>query len=120
MRRPSARVQPHVVTVTHNHAGADQDGGRRVASSSDSAGLRCFVQPGESRTVIDSADQTGLSRVTELNPTKIYFVDDAGLKLQDVITWVDESANTHSYVVLGYYPPCGTSVMWNAVCQEQI
>jgi DUF1365 family protein len=113
-------MQPHVVTVTRNHHGADQDGGHRIASSSDVVGLRCFVQPGEARTVITTDDQTGLNRVTEFNPTKIYFVDDAALKIQDVIAWVDAASRTHTYVVLGYYPPCGTNVMWNAVCQEQI
>jgi hypothetical protein len=113
-------MQPHVVSVEHGHFGADQDGGRRVASSSETASLRCFVQPGEARTIVDTADRTGLSRVTEFNPTKIYFVDDAALKSQDRIDWVDASGRNHVYLVVGYYPPCGTSVMWNAVCEERI
>jgi hypothetical protein len=113
-------MQPHVVAVTRNHFGADQDGGRRVASTETPVGLPCFVQPGESRTIIDTSDQTGLNRVIEFSPTKIYFVDDAFLSSQDVITWVDASGKSHDYQVVGYYPPCGTSVMWNAVCQENI
>lgn len=118
MRRPSARMQPHVVAVVHNSQGTDQDGGRRVKSSSRSS-APCFVQPGESRTVIDTSDGSGLSRVTEFNPTKVYFVDDAGIAVNDVIEWTDAAGRPHSYLVVGYFPPCGTSVMWVAACQEQ-
>jgi hypothetical protein len=111
-------MQPHVVTTVVNRQGSDQDGGRRVASSTRSS-ARCFVQPGESRVIVDSADQTGVSRVTEFSPTKVYFVDDAGLKVDDQIEWVDASGKNHIYLVVGYYPPCGTNVMWVAACQER-
>jgi hypothetical protein len=113
-------MQPHVVSVKYNHFGADEDGGRRVAAPGTGVGLRCFVQPGEARTIVDTADATGQSRVTEFNPTKVYFVDDAALSSQDLIEWVDAVGVNHIYLVVGYYPPCGTSVMWNAVCQERV
>lgn len=112
-------MQPHVATVIRNTERGDQDGGRVVTESSRSS-APCFVQPGESQTIVDTTDHAGLNRVIEFNPTKIYFVDDPGLKTQDLIEWVDASGATHVYLVVGFYPPCGTSVMWNAVCQERV
>lgn len=117
MRRPSRRAQPHVVTAVYNTQGTDQDGGRRVASSVR-ANLPCFVQPGKAQTVITTDDQEGLRRVTEVVPTVVYFVDDAGLSVNDQVVWVDAAGGSHTYLVLGYYPPCGTSVFWRASCSE--
>lgn len=119
MRRPSPRMQPHVVAVVRNREGADQDGGRRVVASSRLT-ASCFVQPGESRTIIDSSDATGWNRVVEFNPTKIFFVDDAGIRSQDQLEWIDAAGRIHVYLVEGYYPPCGTNVLWHAVCKERI
>lgn len=112
-------MQPHSVVVVHNHHGTDQDGGRLIATSTRST-ARCFVQPGEARTIVDSSNETGLSRVTEFNPTKIFFVDDAAISTQDLIEWTDLAGRSHVYLVVGYYPPCGTNVLWHAVCQERI
>lgn len=120
MRRPSARMQPHTVTATYNSWGADMDGGRRVVGTRTASGLACFVQPGKARTIIETADETGLRRVTEFNPTQVYFVDDPGLSVDDLLTWVDAAGRTHTYRVVGYYPPCGTAVVWHAACEERI
>lgn len=120
MRRPSARMQPHVVSVTHNTQATDADGGRRVISSQVVTGLRCFVQPGIARTIIDTTDLTGNNRVTEFNPTRIYFTDDAGLKVDDQITWVDHTGRTHVYLVVGYIAPAAPMAPWRAECKENI
>jgi len=120
MRRPSARLQPHVVAATYHVWGTDMDGGRRVEGSRVASGLPCFVQPGEARTIITTSDTAGTQRVTEVNPTNVYFVEDARLSIQDLLTWVDTSGVTHVYQVVGYYPPCGTSVLWRACCEERI
>lgn len=115
-------MQPHVVTATHNQLDTDMDGGPRVDVQAQAirTGLRCFVQPGQSRTIVETNDEAGLRRITEFNPTTVYFVDDAGLKVDDVLTWVDGAGATRVYAVRGYYAPCGTSVLWHAVCEERI
>lgn len=111
---------PHLVTATHNTQGTDQDGGRRVASSTTRRNLRCFVQPGKAQTVVTTDDAEGLRRVTEFVPTAVYFVDDAALSVDDQLTWLDASGNSHVYLVVGYYPPCGTNVFWHASCEERV
>ena len=122
MRRPSVRCLPHVVTATYNRLDTDDDGGPRAQAKNQTtrSGLRCFVQPGKSTTLVQTSPEEGLRRITEYNPTTVYFVDTAGLKVDDVLTWVDMAGVTHTYVVRGYYPPCGTSVLWHAVCEERI
>lgn len=120
MRRPSSRMAPHTVTVTRNAFGADQDGGARVASSSSQQSLRCFVQPGIARVVVDTSDETGLNRTTEFKPTRIYFLDDADLKVDDLVTWADHVGRTHVYQVVGYTPPATPMAQWLAECQEKI
>lgn len=120
MRKPSARMAPHSVTITHNHFGADQDGGMRVDSASNVANLPCFVQPGIARTIVDTSDETGDSRVTEFNPTKIYFLEDANLTTRDLISWVDHVGRTHNYQVVGYIAPATPFAQWRAECQEKI
>jgi hypothetical protein len=120
MRRPSSRMQPHVVTVSLNTQGADQDGGRRVDSTKTARSVRCFVQPGKAQTIVETSNSEGLQRVTEFNPTSIYFVNDAGLNVHDVVTWAEPSGKTHVYLVVGYYPPCGTQVLWRASCEERV
>lgn len=122
MRRPSARMQPHVVAATYNNMDVDMDGGPRArrVNQSRAGALPCFVQPGEARTIVETSDDVGTRRITELNPTTVYFVDDAGLEVKDVLTWVDASGRAHVYNVVGYYPPCGTSVVWRAVCEERV
>ncbi|MDR3582575.1 MAG: hypothetical protein P4L67_04850 [Candidatus Pacebacteria bacterium] len=119
MRRPSARMAPHTVTVQHNAFGADQDGGARVASSTSSQSLRCFVQPGEARTIVDTSDETGMNRTIEFNPTKIYFLDDADLSSKDVLVWVDGAGRTRIYQVVGYTAPAVPAAQWWASCQEK-
>lgn len=111
-------MQPHVVAVTRNRMGADDDGGMRVAVSASKSNLPCFVQPGQAQTIIDTSDTTGNSRVTEVIPTKVYFVNDADLDVKDLVTWVDQVGRTHVYRVEGYKPPCGTQVLWVAECKE--
>lgn len=113
-------MQPHVVSATYQAWDADMDGGRLARPESQASGLRCFVQPGEARTLITTSDEAGTRRVTEVNPTNVYFVDDAGLSVKDLLTWVDQSRRTHVYQVVGYYAPCGTSVVWRAACEERI
>lgn len=120
MRRPSARCQPHAVTITYNTWNTDQDGGRKVKASSTKNGVACFVQPGESRTVMETSDAAGLRRVTELTPGKVFFVDNVFLRIDDFITWIDSSGGTHNYIVLGYNGPCNTSVLWMAAVEERV
>jgi hypothetical protein len=119
MRRPSARMAPHTVTVQRNAMGADQDGGMKVASSTSEQSLRCFVQPGEARTIVDTSDDNGMNRVTEFNPTKIYFLDDADLSTRDLVTWVDVAGRTRIYQVVGYTAPAAPAAQWWASCQEK-
>ena len=120
MRRPSARMQPHVVSVTYNVWGTDQDGAPKIVGTRGGSDMSCFVQPGKAQTLVETSDEMGLRRVTEFNPTNVYFVDDAGLSVHDLLTWTDAAGRVHTYLVVGYYPPCGTSVVWHAACQERI
>jgi hypothetical protein len=113
-------MAPHVVTITRNTQGTEEDGGRRVASATTATSLRCFVQPGLARTIIDTSDATGNSRVTEFNPTRIYFLDDVGISVQDLISWVDHAGVTHTYQVVGYIAPAAPFAQWRAECQEKI
>ena len=59
MRRPSPRMQPHVVSATYQAWDADMDGGRLARPESQASGLRCFVQPGEARTLTAETPKTG-------------------------------------------------------------
>lgn len=120
MRRPSARCQPHVVTITYNSWDTDQDGGRKVDTSTTKNNVPCFVQPGESRTIMETSDAGGLRRVTELTPGKVYFVDNVKIKIDDFITWVDTSGDTHNYIVLGFNAPCSTNVCYMASVEERL
>lgn len=113
-------MQPHVVSATYQAWDADMDGGRLARPESQASGLRCYVQPGKARTIVETSDEMGLRRVTEFNPTQVYFADDAGLSVDDLLTWVDAAGRTHTYRVVGYYPPCGTAVVWHAACEERI
>jgi hypothetical protein len=115
-------MQPHVVTATHNRLDTDMDGGPRVDVENQTirTGLRCFVQPRKAETLVETNEETGLRRITQLVIADVYFVDDAALEIKDVLTWVDLAGRTHVYDVIGYYPPCGTSVLWHAVCEERI
>ncbi len=120
MRRPSARCQPHVVTLTYNTWDTDQDGGRRVDTSSTRSNVPCFVQPGEGRTILETSDADGLRRVTEFTPGKVFFVDNVSLKINDFVTWIDTTGDTHNYIVLGYNPPCSTSILYVASVEERL
>lgn len=112
-------MQPHQIAKVGNKFGTDQDGGRLVASSATTSGLRCFVQPGKAQTLVETDDK-GNNSVVQLVMASIYFVDDAQLKVHDLLEWVDSSGTTHNYLVVGYWPPCGTSVCWHASCEERI
>lgn len=121
MKAPSARCQPHVCTLTYHVWTTDQDGGREIVTGSRTASnIPCFVQPGKSRTVMESSDQGGLRRVTEISPGEVFFVVDVGLKTNDLIQWVDAVGRNHTFIVLGYSIPCGTQVLYVATIEEQV
>lgn len=120
MKAPSARCQPHVCTITYNAWSTDQDGGRRVPSTRTASNIPCFVQPGKSQTVMESSEEGGLRRVTEISPGNAYFVVDVGCKTNDLIQWVDAIGRTHTFIVLGYSIPCGTQVLYVATIEERV
>ena len=120
MRHPSGRMMPHQVLVTHNIFGTDVDGGRKIVGTRPVKNVPAFVQPGKSRTIVETADETGYRRVTETNPTRIYFVSDQSLEVQDMISWVDSLSVTHNYIVTGYSEPGGLTSFWMADCDEVI
>lgn len=120
MRRPSARCQPHVCTIRYNSWNTDQDGGRKVKATRVRSGIPCFVQPGKSETVIETSDTDGLRRVTQISPGNVYFVSDVQLTEHDLIQWTDTLGVTHTYLVIGYNPPCATNVCFQASIEERI
>lgn len=119
MRTPSNRCVPHVCTITYNTWNTDQDGGRQVKASSTQANVPCFVQPGKSMTTMESSDEGGSRRVTEIVPGKVYFITDVSINTNDLIQWIDQTSIEHNYVVLGYHPPCGSGVLWRAEVEER-
>lgn len=119
MRKPSARCQPHRCAITYNTWSTDGDGGRSVASTRSIGGVPCFVQPGRSETIIETSDEGGLRRVTQVSPGHVYFVDDIQLREHDLIRWVDPIGVTHVYLVIGYNPPCATNVCFDASIEER-
>lgn len=120
MRAPTARCVPHIVNITHNAWTTDQDGGRKVASTVIQNQVPCFVQPGQARTVMETSDEGGLRRVTEIVPGKVYFVSDVGLKTNDLIAWLDTTNIIHNYIVLGYQQPCSSGSLWVADVEERL
>lgn len=112
-------MQPHVVTKIDNTFGADQDGGLRVASSAMKRNIKCFVQPGRAQPIVETSESEGTRRVTVFVPTTIFFIDDADLTIYDQLVWTDAAGRCHTYLVVGYYPPCGTNVLWHAACEER-
>ena len=119
MRKPSTRCQPHACTITYNTWSTDDDGGRRVKSTRVRGGISCFVQPGRSETVIETSDTDGLRRVTQISPGHVYFVDDVQLTQHDLIQWTDPLGVIHTYLVIGYNPPCATNVCFDASIEER-
>jgi hypothetical protein len=115
-------MQPHVVAATYNRFDSDMDGGPRAQAKNQTtrSGVSCFVQPRKAETLIETNEETGTRRITQLVLADVYFVDDAALNSDDLLTWNDSGGRSHVYRVVGYYPPCGTSVVWHAVCEEQI
>lgn len=119
MRQPSSRCQPHKVLLRKNTWTTDEDGGRKVSSYAEYPNTSAFVQPGVSKLLIEESDQTGTRRVTEMTPTKVYFVNDPALNAEDLIYFVETVGRTHWYKVLALQPPCATSVLWIAECEER-
>ena len=119
MKTPSARCQPHVCTIIYNTWSTDQDGGRNVSGTRTATNVPCFIQAGKSQTVMESSDEGGLRRVTEISPGNAYFVVDVGVQTNDIIQWVDAVGGTHTFIVLGYSIPCGTSVLYVATIEER-
>lgn len=119
MRTPSARMQPHVVTVVRKAFDTDPDGGARASPLAPNS-LPCFVQPQPARTVTTIDDAPATLRYTQVIPANIYFVNDADVAIKDTIRWTEANGRTHSYFVMGYHPPCGTTILWRAECEERV
>jgi len=113
-------MQPHKVTITYNTWGTDIDGGRMVTSSRILAQVPCFVQPGKARTIVDTSDERGFRRVTEIVPTRVFFVSNVSVNIHDLIQWVDGMNVKHNYAVIGFIEPGGLNSFWRADCQETI
>ena len=98
MLLPSANVLEHVVTLTLNTWGQDNDGFRVLAGSSTVANVPCMVDPGEPVREVQSRD--GQERVTTLVPHDVVFLKDYGLKIDDELDWND-GVVTHHMIVVG-------------------
>lgn len=81
-------------------------------------GHPAFVQPGKARTVVETSDDAGLRRITETEPSNIYFDRDVGLSVRDSILWMSSAGTGKTYTVLGYHEPCGATSVWMAACEE--
>lgn len=119
MRTPSGRCQPHYCTIVYNSFPTDEDGGQYATPRINRGGIPCFVQPGEAKTIVETNEDGGTRRVTEIVTGKVYFVTDMRLGTHDLITWVDQSSVTHTFLVVGYHPPCGTEVHFVADVEER-
>jgi hypothetical protein len=119
MRQPSARCMPHRVKLIRHTWSKDLDGGRVAVIDTDPTNVSAFVQPGRTTSVVDSSDHQGLSRVTEVVPTRVFFTSNVGLNTNDLIEWIDPTdRKTHVMMVLGFRPPCATLNVYTALCEE--
>jgi hypothetical protein len=107
-------------TLTLQTWGTDADGGAAVVSSIVRIAVPCVYLPGKGRREITTEPATGLRRVTQWVPVSFGFPEDVGLNIDDLITWIDDSDNTHTYQVKSYGPYVAGQGGWNVATVEEI
>jgi hypothetical protein len=97
----------------------DPDGGRMVQSETVRPEVPAAVLPGRPIREVTIDPETGLRRVTVVQPATVEFTSDVGLHVDDLVTWTDEADETHIYQVCAYGSVAGQPGFWVATCQKR-
>lgn len=91
-----------------------------VVSTTEVQDVRCFIQFGRSETYVEDSESAGLRRVTKVIPTSFHFTQNVKLKVQDIVTYTDDTGVVHNFVVTGYNSASKLHSYWIAFAEETV
>jgi hypothetical protein len=113
--QPSANVLVNLVDLYRYAPTQDADAGAVPAYVLIASAVKCSIQPGSAREVVDDQD-----RITLVRDWEMYPIADYGLKPRDKIIYVDFGSVTHTIFVEGPIDMAGRGRVWGVTGTEKL
>jgi hypothetical protein len=113
MRRPNVRLLPNTVQHQTGSFTIDAAGGRVFTAVNIGSTIKCSVQPTSADDVPDHLREEAETFYT------VYFPDDPGVSIRDLLIWIDPNPDKILYV-LGVMNRAGISNTWEVLCGERL